>query len=87
MAIERAYGVLKRRFPLLKNGLRFRKVLDSANLVVAAVCIHNFCIDQGDFQDEENEEVTIHETLHNHEQDNDDEDGEMVRNNILYSFL
>ena len=44
MAIEKAYGVIKRRFPLLKFGLRFRTVVDSANCIVAAVILHNICL-------------------------------------------
>ena len=44
MAIEKAYGVIKRRFPILKFGLRFRKVTDSANCIVAAVILHNICL-------------------------------------------
>ena len=58
MAIEKAYGVIKRRFPLLKFGLRFKKVVDSANCIAAAVVLHNICLlhddDLNNF-DEENE--------------------------------
>ena len=43
MAIERAYGQLKRRFPMLQFGIRLEDVEDSANLVVAAVILFNFC--------------------------------------------
>lgn len=52
MAIEKAYGVIKRRFPLLKFGLRFRKVADSANCIVAAVILHNICLAHVDDIDE-----------------------------------
>ena len=55
MAIEKAYGQLKRRFPLLKNGLKFRKIADSANCVVVAVCLYNFCkAHQDTFEEKKN---------------------------------
>ena len=44
MAIERCYGQLKRRFPLLDYGLRlYNDMADNANLITAAVTIFNFC--------------------------------------------
>ena len=44
MAIECCYGQLKRRFPLLKFGIRFTgDCVESARLITAAVCIFNFC--------------------------------------------
>lgn len=43
MAIERCYGQMKRRFPLLANGLRFRKPTDSAKCIVAIATLHNVC--------------------------------------------
>ena len=43
MAIEKCYGQMKRRFPLLKNGLRFKDPYDSQNCIIAIVVIYNFC--------------------------------------------
>lgn len=48
MAIEKCYGVLKRRFPLLSFGLRFRDVAVSANCIVVAAMLHNICIQNRD---------------------------------------
>lgn len=48
MAIEKLYGQLKRRFALLKCGLRFKKVEDSANCIVAIAIIFNICKKEGD---------------------------------------
>lgn len=56
MAIERTYGQIKRKFPLLANGLRFRNVSDSANMVVAAVCLFNHC--KTLLEDEPDEDAT-----------------------------
>ena len=43
MHIERTYGQIKRRFPLLVNGLRFKCVKDSAKCIVAIAVLHNIC--------------------------------------------
>ena len=60
MCIEKAYGQLKRRFPKLHHGLAFRKLQDSANCIVAAVCIHNFLKTQNDDweEDQDHDEQT-----------------------------
>ena len=52
MAIECCYGILKRRFPILKNVIKFRALKDSANMVIAAVIIHNFCVKSRENEDE-----------------------------------
>ena len=56
MAIERCFGQIKRRFPLLKNGLRFRKTRDSAHCIIACFILQNICIreyDQANFEEDE----------------------------------
>lgn len=47
--VERQYGVLKRRFPMLAYGMRVR--VDTAQkLIAAAAILHNMCIDAHDPQ-------------------------------------
>lgn len=45
--VERQYGVLKRRFPVLAYGMRVR-VSTAQKLVTAAAIMHNICIDARD---------------------------------------
>lgn len=69
MAIERCYGQLKRRFPLLKFGIRFTgECLESARIITAAVCIFNFCKREMDIDFDEE----IQEEISNIELDQDD---------------
>ena len=42
--IERAYGVLKKRFCALMMGMRVRNMKRTAKLVQCAVILHNICI-------------------------------------------
>lgn len=44
MAIEKCFGQIKRRFPILKNGLRFKRVKDSAKCILACFILQNLCI-------------------------------------------
>ena len=44
MAIEKAFGILKRRFPALKHGLRLRKTENNCLLTLCAMVLHNICI-------------------------------------------
>ena len=44
MFVEKAFGVLKRRFPALKHGLRLRKPQDICLLILCAFVLHNMCI-------------------------------------------
>ena len=64
MVIERCYGQMKRRFPILSNGLRFRKPKDSANCIIAIAVLFNICkrnqdgeIECIDIQIENDEEI------------------------------
>lgn len=45
--VERLFGVLKRRFPVLSNGMRVRPELSKAVIVAVAV-LHNFAINERD---------------------------------------
>ena len=88
MTIERTYGQIKRRFPILKNGLRFRKPEDSANMIVAAACIFNICIinnDLMDFQEPIDREYIREEELPHHL--SEDVRGVEKRNFILHNFI
>lgn len=45
--VERSYGILKRRFPVLESGMKLRR-LDLIQKIVAVCCVlHNLCIDMG----------------------------------------
>lgn len=47
--VEQSFGVLKMRFrKLFTGGLRITNMQSAANLIEAAVVIHNMCIDVGD---------------------------------------
>ena len=59
MAIEKCFGQIKRRFPLLTNGLRFRNSEDSAKCILTCFILQNICIihrDVADFNRAENEQ-------------------------------
>lgn len=46
--VERAFGLLKRRFPILHSGMQFQR-LDLIQRVITTCCIlHNICINAGD---------------------------------------
>ena len=52
MFVERGFGELKRRFPLLSKGCRFRKAEDCAMIILTAFKLHNMILH---FKDSENE--------------------------------
>ena len=61
MFIEKAFGCLKRRFPLLKHGVRLRKPEDNCILILSAFVLHNMCIEfkqrnEPDFSEREDED-------------------------------
>lgn len=45
--VERQYGVLKRRFPVLRHGLNVA-LPTAQKLIVAAAVLHNICIEEGE---------------------------------------
>lgn len=79
--IERAFGVLKRRFPCLSVGLR-TKISTTVSIIVAAAVLHNIAIKQNeafveydDQEEEENDEIPF---------DGDVNDNQIaVRNNVI----
>jgi len=86
MCIEKAYGQLKRRFPLLKNGLRFRKISDSGNCIVAAVCIYNFLKNHNDELEEPLEANQTDDELEGNDEV-DSTQGSVKRNEIAQTFV
>ena len=74
MFIEKAFEVLKRRFPLLKHGVRLQKAKDNCLLILSAFGLHNMCIfykNEGDFNFEEDDEIQANDQSDdspNHEQ-------------------
>lgn len=71
--VERMYGVLKRRFPVLRHGLNV-SLPTAQKLIIAAAILHNICIEEGEvYVDEEvgnenveesaNEQLTEEELL------------------------
>lgn len=46
--VERSIGILKNRFPCLKDTLRVKSPTQAAEIVKACVTLHNFCIAEGD---------------------------------------
>lgn len=50
-SIERIFGVLKKRFPILKQQLEYEYILQG-QLVTALCCLHNFIRQEGDGKDE-----------------------------------
>lgn len=68
--IERAFGVLKRRFPILALGIRLKKEKVEA-VVMACVVLHNIALKMGDVEPPEvNEEIQAAIELTNNVNDN-----------------
>ncbi|KAL1509932.1 hypothetical protein ABEB36_004596 [Hypothenemus hampei] len=55
--IENTFGLLKTRFRQLMR-LEFHSVEKSCNFIIACCVLHNLCIDNNDFIDEEGDDVT-----------------------------
>ena len=53
MAIEKAFGVLKRRFPALKTEIRLVDPVEICKLIHSAFILHNICLENADNIDEE----------------------------------
>ena len=83
MAIECAFGQLKRRFPLLSFGLRFKRIKDSANLIIAAVWLFNFCKKNGDIDfDNLNEEPIEENFINDMKEIEGAEKRDMIKNSL-----
>ena len=50
--VERAFGVIKKRFYALSTGLRVKKMDEAAKIVVCAFILHNLAIQFGDNGDD-----------------------------------
>ena len=76
VVVERAIGVLKRRFPRLDNRLQYDPET-CGKIIVACTILHNFAISHGDIWEENgepNDEVDVDE-----EDRNEDGNGAQVR--------
>ena len=61
MVIEKSFGLLKRRFPALRHGIRLKHPEDICILITSALVLHNFLIEKR--ESEENlEESSADET-------------------------
>lgn len=79
--IERAYGVIKKRFYSLQKGIRVRSMTTAAELVQCAVILHNICI-CADLLDDEDLHVEDETELREH-----GEGHEGRRQQLLQYFL
>lgn len=55
--MERSYGVLKRRFPILHFGMQVRNLPAAQKLICVCAILHNMCIDHGDINVDDFEEI------------------------------
>lgn len=73
--VERAFGVMKRRFPVLKFGMQLRRLNLIQKIITVCVVFENICINMGDFDidelplhhaidDEQFENVFVPEEIH-----------------------
>ena len=89
-AIERAFGILKKRFPIITNTTEPNYCVDTHNKIILACCIlHNYLMDV-----DPNESLTAEideEVLHSHcehvaltprEDDEDARQGDIIRDSI-----
>ena len=87
MAIEKSFGILKRRFPALRNGLRLKKITDNLLLITCAFIFYNICIIQKDltnFEDEEHVEEIDHSIFADSAFDRD---GEEARRRMINEMI
>jgi len=54
--VERSFGVIKNRFFALKTGLRLKDPMESSNIIISAIIIHNLCVKFGDHGEELSED-------------------------------
>ena len=58
MFIEKCFGILKRRFPALRFGIRLISLASIVRLITCAFVLHNIAQSRGDIFDEDGIEVT-----------------------------
>lgn len=90
--VERQYGVLKRRFPVLRHGLNVA-LPTAQKLIVAAAILHNICIEEGevDVDTELSLPIDAEEESHACEDSNRDEEhvprgSKLARDEVLKHF-
>ncbi|KAG6507954.1 hypothetical protein ZIOFF_033309 [Zingiber officinale] len=88
-AIERAFGVLKKRFPIITSGTELHYEIDIRTDIILTCCIlHNFLmgVDPNERSinevDRELSATSNDEVSHNERQDDDRRQGSMIRDNI-----
>lgn len=84
MAIEKIFGVLKRRFPALRMGIRLKETSSIVKFITCAFCLHNLIQSlQGgdDLDDESSDGEGDNENEQEYFADND-VSGEAVRNEL-----
>lgn len=63
-AVERQYGVWKRRFPVLALGLRL-KLQTSMAVIVATAVLHNIAIDAKEEEPPQDPDVIVNNNMYN----------------------
>ncbi|KAJ9552827.1 hypothetical protein OSB04_016872 [Centaurea solstitialis] len=86
-AIERAFGVLKKRFPIIRSTTEpFYSCETQSDIFLACCILHNFLLDED--RDKELEEEVLHEILNATQEEETlpsrdmDDRGEQIRNSI-----
>ena len=90
MLIEKCFGLLKRRFPALRHGIRLKKPEDICILITSALVLHNMLIEMNDVQlDEDDDTDALDERRYdiNNEVVHDDNDVQRFRRNIINNFF
>lgn len=80
--VERQYGVIKRRFPVLAYGMRVR-VETAQKIVTAAAILHNICIDAHDPQFENTDDNEMQEVDLVDQEANEAHAGRTARDDII----
>ena len=57
--IEKSFGILKRRFPALKTGIRLKEVSSILDLITCSFVFHNIAQSRGDIFEENDESDLI----------------------------
>lgn len=58
--VERAFGLLKRRFPILHSGMQLQRVEVIQQMVMTCCILHNICIDAGDLAVDDFADIPTH---------------------------
>ena len=87
MTIEREFGILKRRFPALRFGIRLKRIEDCCILILAAFVLHNVCNSLND-EFEDLDDLPDDTEMDEIESDDEEEDqtGPQIRNYLCSLF-